>query len=173
MLLCGGRLVGIDLPAIRPTRQSHRRLLLHRRNTMTTRTTPSPSSRIDVRFRLRIKRGADIAVGPGKVDLLEAIREQGSITQAAKALGMSYRRAWLLLDELNRSLREPATTSSQGGPHGGGCAVTPAGERLVSLYRDIERQAQAACAAQLAALTQMVVEPQAAPPPAPAKLHAS
>ena len=60
-----------------------------------------------VQFRLRVVRGDDIAVGPGKVDLLEAIARDGSITVAARSLGMSYRRAWLLVDTMNRSFRGP------------------------------------------------------------------
>lgn len=125
-----------------------------------TRTTEPPISqpKIDARFRLRVKRGDEIAIGPGKIELLEAIREHGSITQAAKEIGMSYRRAWLLLDELNRLLRKPATASSQGGAHGGGCVLTPEGEELIALYRAIEQRAEEACAQQLATLTRLVAK---------------
>jgi len=105
---------------------------------------------------LRVQRGADIAIGPGKIALLEAIRDHGSITQAAKEISMSYRRAWLLLDELNRSLRKPATASNQGGSHGGGCLVTPEGEQLIALYREIERRAEQACSQQLVSLVKLV-----------------
>jgi molybdate transport system regulatory protein len=69
---------------------------------------------------------------------------------------MSYRRAWLLIDELNRSLKSPATISEQGGQSGGGCALTPVGENIVRLYREVESEAQAACAAQIAALTKLI-----------------
>jgi len=62
----------------------------------------------ELRFRIRVLRGDAIAIGPGKVALLEAVDATGSITAAAKALGMSYRRAWMLVDELNSSLRTPA-----------------------------------------------------------------
>jgi molybdate transport system regulatory protein len=115
---------------------------------------PAAAPEVEVRFRLRIRRGEEIAIGPGKIALLEAIRDHGSITQAAREIGMSYRRAWLLLDELNRSLRQPATASAQGGTHGGGSLLTPEGEALVALYRDIERRACEACAEQLASLVQ-------------------
>jgi molybdate transport system regulatory protein len=98
-----------------------------------------------VRFRMRITHGDDIAVGPGKVALLEAIEQTGSITAAAKSLDMSYRRAWLLLDELNRSLREPAVDCSQGGRRGGGSALTEVGRQLVALYRRIELTAETEC----------------------------
>lgn len=110
----------------------------------------------EVRFRMRITKGETIALGPGKVALLEAIREQGSISAAARSLDMSYRRAWLLVDELNRSLKSPATLSEQGGQSGGGCVLTPVGERIIKLYRDVEAQAEAACARQIASLTQLL-----------------
>jgi len=83
------------------------------------------------RFRLRIMAGEVIAIGPGKVELLEAISATGSITAAARQLGMSYRRAWMLLDELNRALREPAIDSAKGGTHGGGSELTPTGRMLL------------------------------------------
>ncbi|OWT80500.1 MULTISPECIES: winged helix-turn-helix domain-containing protein [unclassified Achromobacter] len=110
----------------------------------------------EVRFRLRIRHRDLLAIGPGKVDLLEAIREHGSIAAAARSMGMSYRRAWLLIDELNRALREPATHSGHGGASGGGSGLTPVGERIVTLYRDIEATAQRACARQLDALLDLL-----------------
>ena len=67
-----------------------------------------------------LDKGETIAIGPGKVSLLEAVRKHGSISAAARSLDMSYRRAWLLIDELNRSLKSPATISEQGGQSGGG-----------------------------------------------------
>ncbi|MDR5799511.1 LysR family transcriptional regulator [Caballeronia sp. LP006] len=111
---------------------------------------------VEVRFRMRIRKGEAIALGPGKVVLLEAVREHGSISAAARSLGMSYRRAWLLIDELNRSLKSPATVSEQGGQSGGGCVLTPVGERIVQLYRDIETEAHAACAGHIGALTKLL-----------------
>jgi molybdate transport system regulatory protein len=89
--------------------------------------------------------GECIAVGPGKIALLEAIDAAGSLTAAAKDLGMSYRRAWLLLDELNRSLRRPAVDSAKGGEHGGGSVLTEQGRALLEVYRRIEATATAAC----------------------------
>lgn len=109
-----------------------------------------------VRFRMRVIRGDDIALGPGKVALLEAVREQGSISAAARSLNMSYRRAWMLIDELNRSLATPATTSEPGGQRGGRSVLTPVGEDIVRLYRGIEAQAYAACAKQIAALGRLL-----------------
>ncbi|MBS0454330.1 MAG: LysR family transcriptional regulator [Proteobacteria bacterium] len=98
-----------------------------------------------LRFRVRVTSGDQIAVGPGKIALLEAIEHTGSITAAAKSLDMSYRRAWLLLDEMNRSLREPAVSTSQGGSSGGGAVLTDSGRKLVALYRRIEEEAASAC----------------------------
>lgn len=104
------------------------------------------------RFRMRINAGDVIAIGPGKISLLEAIEETGSITAAAKHLDMSYRRAWLLLDELNRCLRKPAVDSAKGGTHGGGSEVTAVGRQLIALYRSVEATASKACQADIAQL---------------------
>lgn len=109
-----------------------------------------------VAFRMRIRKGDTVAIGPGKVSLLEAIREHGSISAAARSLGMSYRRAWLLVDELNHALKSPATHSEQGGQSGGGCTLTPVGEEIVRLYRDIEAEAQRSCAKQITALIKLL-----------------
>lgn len=119
---------------------------------------PAPPA-LQLLFRIRVTRGEEIAIGPGKIALLEAVRDQGSITMAAKSIGMSYRRAWLLLDEVNRSLRKPATASAQGGQHGGGSVVTPEGEALIRTYRDLERQAERSCAEQIRQLVRMVAKP--------------
>ena len=109
-----------------------------------------------MRFRVRITAGDVIAVGPGKIDLLEAIAETGSITAAAKRLDMSYRRAWLLLDELNHALRQPAVDSAKGGAHGGGSAVTDAGRELIALYRRIEATAARAAQDDMTKLLAMI-----------------
>lgn len=94
---------------------------------------------------MRVTCGDVIAVGPGKISLLEAIASTGSITAAAKVLDMSYRRAWLLLDELNQSLKTPAVESGKGGTVGGGSVLTDAGYQLIALYRRIEVTAERAC----------------------------
>ena len=90
-------------------------------------------------------KGSTIAVGPGKIDLLLAVHEHQSISAAAKSLGMSYRRAWLLIDEMNQSLKEPVVATAAGGTHGGGTSLTEFGIHLVMLYRGIEARAQEAC----------------------------
>ena len=77
---------------------------------------------------------------PGKICLLELIAEHGSISAAGRALGMSYRRAWLLVDELNHLFAEPVVAGQIGGRSGGGASLTPFGARLVECYREIERQ---------------------------------
>jgi len=116
----------------------------------------SASTKPRVQFRMRIYRDADIAIGPGKIALLEAIVQAGSITAAAQQLGMSYRRAWLLIDQLNRSLRKPAVESAAGGARGGGTLVTPAGLELIERYRAVEAAAMAAAADDLAAIKRML-----------------
>ena len=93
---------------------------------------------------IRIDLASGDRIGPGKIALLEAIRSTGSISAAARSLGMSYRRAWLLVEEINHTLREPAVTAETGGSGGGGAVVTPVGERVVGLYRAIETHARAA-----------------------------
>jgi len=81
--------------------------------------------------------------------LLEAIRDTGSISQAGRSLGMSYRRAWLLVDDMNRCFREPVVTAQPGGAQGGGAALTAFGEKVVKKYRTIETEATAATKLQL------------------------
>ena len=73
-----------------------------------------------VQFRLRIYKDEGVAIGPGKVALLEAVAEYGSISAAARHLGMSYRRAWLLIDETNHAFKSPTVETATGGSHGGG-----------------------------------------------------
>ena len=86
-----------------------------------------------VRFRVDFSDACSL--GPGKIELLESIQRTGSLRQAAQALGMSYRRAWLLLDGLNRSFSEPASTASIGGQGGGGVTLTPFGLEIIRCYR--------------------------------------
>ena len=91
-------------------------------------------------------------IGPGKINLLEAIGREGSISAAGRALGMSYKRAWDLVDALNKQLGAPVVAASPGGARGGGAALTEAGLSLVADYRAIERAAQRAAEPRLAAL---------------------
>ena len=111
---------------------------------------------VRAQFRLRITRGRDIAVGPGKADLLEAIAKTGSITAAARELGMSYRRAWLLVDTMNRCFRRPVVETEAGGKRGGGTRLTVAGAEALRRYRKVEMLAANAAAAELRALRRML-----------------
>lgn len=95
-----------------------------------------------VQVRFRVEFDPDAAVGPGKIALLEHIDLTGSLSQAARELQMSYRRAWLLLESLNVSFKEPAVTTSTGGRGGGGARLTPFGRELVATYRRFERDTQ-------------------------------
>ncbi len=103
---------------------------------------------------IRLDLAPGLRVGPGKVRLLELVAEHGSISAAGRALGMSYRRAWLLLHELNRGLPAPVIVAAPGGRSGGGAVLTPFGRRLVASYRAIERDAGRAAASHLAGLDQ-------------------
>jgi molybdate transport system regulatory protein len=89
-------------------------------------------------------RGREIALGPGKVDLLEAVRRTGSISSAAREQGLSYRRAWGMVDVMNRCFAAPLIARSVGGRGGGGACVTPDGERVIGLYRSMEAKARKA-----------------------------
>ena len=111
------------------------------------------------RLTLRIDFDGERAIGPGKIKLLELIDALGSISAAGRRMGMSYRRAWLLVDALNRCFRDPLVASHAGGVHGGGAALTPAGCAVVRHYRAVEAAAHAAGAAHIAALTQALAEP--------------
>jgi molybdate transport system regulatory protein len=90
-----------------------------------------------VRFRIDFAKNS--CVGPGKIRLLEAIRDSGSLSQGARNIGMSYRRAWLLVESLKQSFREPVTVASTGGKAGGGMLVTEFGDALIRNYRELER----------------------------------
>ena len=111
---------------------------------------PAHDATWSARPRWRIQRGEEIALGPGKADLLEAIEQAGSISAAARDLGMSYRRAWLLVEAMNAMFREPlvATTSWRRG----GARLTEAGRAVLALYRRIERTSAEATHGDLTAL---------------------
>jgi molybdate transport system regulatory protein len=91
------------------------------------------------------------AVGPGKIRLLELVEETGSISAAGRAMSMSYRRAWLLIDELNRLFKSPLVATRVGGGAGGGAELTPFGKSMIRHYRDMEAEAHAAVAPHLRA----------------------
>jgi molybdate transport system regulatory protein len=93
------------------------------------------------------------AIGPGKAALIEHIEKSGSISSAARAMGMSYRRAWQLVEALNESFAEPVVVTAIGGKRGGGAKVTDFGLDLVRRFRAMESKASAAIAADLQQLT--------------------
>lgn len=90
------------------------------------------------RLSIRLDLASGDRIGPGKIALLEAIKSTGSISGAARKIGMSYRRAWLLVEEINGSLRSPAVEAATGGKQGGGASVTDVGERIIEIYRSIQ-----------------------------------
>jgi molybdate transport system regulatory protein len=96
-----------------------------------------------LRLTLRVDFGSGRALGPGKIRLLEAIANTGSISQAGRKLGMSYRRAWLLVDDMNNCFRDPVIEAQPGGAHGGGATLTAFGQKLVDRYRAVEADTQA------------------------------
>jgi len=108
------------------------------------------SSNAHVRVRIDFDSGSSI--GPGKIALLERIGVCGSLSQAARDLGLSYRRAWNLLDDLNRAFAEPVVATATGGAHGGGAQVTDFGQALIARYRKIEVAAEAAAKREFKAL---------------------
>ncbi|MGP8033986.1 MAG: winged helix-turn-helix domain-containing protein [Steroidobacteraceae bacterium] len=93
-------------------------------------------------IRFRVDFGREGAIGPGKIALLEHIGSSGSLSQAARELRMSYRRAWQLLASVNRSFRERVVLTAKGGRGGGGARLTPFGERLIRAYRDFDAELQ-------------------------------
>ena len=96
--------------------------------------------------RFRVDLGRDEAIGPGKIALLEEIGRGGSLSQAARELGMSYRRAWQLLDSLNHCFRERVALTAKGGRRGGGATLTAFGRQLIRTYRDFDAEVQARAA---------------------------
>jgi molybdate transport system regulatory protein len=102
----------------------------------------SPSAALHPR--LRVLRGDEIALGPGKADLLEEIARAGTIAEAARRLGMSYNRAWTLLQTMNACFREPLVAAARGGSGRGSAALTETGRRALALYRRMERESLAA-----------------------------
>ncbi|RBW49050.1 winged helix-turn-helix domain-containing protein [Marinobacter sp. F3R11] len=115
---------------------------------------PLPEPRPRLVPRLRLKTGDTIALGPGKAQLLELIGQYHSISAAARALKMSYRRAWLLVDTMNSCFRQPLVLTSTGGSQGGGATLSAEGLKVLSLYRQYEKTV-AECP-ELAELTAML-----------------
>jgi len=102
-----------------------------------------------VHLKIRINNGSAIAMGPGKADLLEAIDACGSISSAARQMRMSYRRAWELVDVMNKCFSQPLVVSSPGGHHGGGAQLTELGRSILKNYRDLVTKAHLATESEL------------------------
>ena len=111
---------------------------------------------LSVRIDLDAKRGR---IGPGKIELLEQIDEHGSISAAGRAMEMSYKRAWDLVDEINTICRQSAVEPQTGGKNGGGAVLTPFGATLVKRYRKIERDATSSVRKELQALRSEIAHP--------------
>lgn len=117
-----------------------------------TETSPLPQARL--RLRIRFDHGP--MLGPGKVELLEAIRDTGSISAAGRGMNMSYKRAWMLVEEMNAAFRAPLVDSARGGPGGGGARLTEAGEEVLACYHAILTAARQGAAAEIEALRGML-----------------
>lgn len=96
---------------------------------------------VRLKLKLQLYCGDEIAMGPGKADLLEAIAREGSISAAARSLGMSYRRGWLLVDQMNRCFCEPVVEAKPGGGSRAGAHLTPVGEAALHAYRALSAEA--------------------------------
>ncbi len=122
-----------------------------------------------VRLVLRLEFPDRFGLGRGKIELLEQIRATGSISAAGRAMGMSYRRAWLLADSMNQAFGKPVVETAQGGEHGGGARLTALGDALIDRFRRMERLAADALADDLAALARGYAGPGKASAIAPPK----
>lgn len=106
--------------------------------------------------RLRIVLAPGIALGPGKADLLAAIEAAGSIAAAGRTMGMSYKRAWSLIETMNREFGAPMVHTSRGGRSFGGAALTPTGKAILNLYRRMEARASKAIEPDMQALRDLL-----------------
>lgn len=121
-----------------------------------------------IKIKIQLFCGDEIAMGPGKADLLDAIRELGSISAAGRALGMSYRRTWLLVDAMNRCWREKLVETVPGGGRERGAHVTQKGEAVLSAYRAMQVAASAAVAPQMEDPLQSLLRTEPLPQASPA-----
>lgn len=109
-----------------------------------------------VTIKIRFHTKDAVALGPGKADLLEAIIAKGSISAAGRTMGMSYKRAWDLVNAMNTSFKQPLVVTTKGGSHGGGSELTPFGEQVLEQYRRIEAKAQASIEQDVSQLTALL-----------------
>lgn len=106
--------------------------------------------------KIRLLIGAVVAMGPGKANLLEAISRTGSISAAAREMGMSYRRGWLLVEAMNRAFKRPLIETATGGARGGGARLTAHGEEVLNRYRAMEAKAARAVAPELKRFSRLI-----------------
>lgn len=118
-----------------------------------TKIIPAPST--TDRLSIRIDLGTGVRIGPGKVAVLEEIDRTGSISAAGRALAMSYRRTWLLIEEMNVGLGKPVVDTSAGGSGGGGASLTKLGHAVIRQYRAIEAETATLARKHLAALNRV------------------
>ena len=114
------------------------------------------SAAIVVTPRYRVLLGGEVALGPGKVELLRHIQTEGSIQQAALRMDMSYMRAWTLIRTMNRCFREPLVTAQRGGSRQGGAALTETGVAVLALYDQIEQESRRATKSNCARLKKLL-----------------
>ena len=100
----------------------------------------SDKTKIALRPRIRIIHGDEIVMGPGKAELLRHIAETGSLSEAARRMKMSYMKAWLLVQVMNRSYKKPLVQAERGGTRGGGALLTSYGRRVLDGYREMEQR---------------------------------
>ncbi len=115
---------------------------------------PTPPARL----RIRLVLAPGVMIGPGKADLLEGIRDTGSIAAAGRRMGMSYKRAWMLVGALNGFFATPLVESSRGGRNHGGAHLTETGERVLAHFRALESRAAEAAAAEVGAIAALRAE---------------
>jgi molybdate transport system regulatory protein len=118
-----------------------------------------PASVDGIALRLRLDFGGGRRIGPGKIDLIEAVGRTGSIAAAGREMGMSYRRAWLLVSAVNEMFDEPVVSSHAGGKEGGGAELTPFGRSVVASYRKLETEARVIAKRELTDAMGHLVEP--------------
>jgi molybdate transport system regulatory protein len=119
-------------------------------------TPTAPAAGDRARIKVQVYLDDEIALGPGKRQLLELIERHGSISAAARAMGLSYRRAWLMVDTMNRCFQEPLVHAGKGGAHGGGATLTPFGQAIRDRFASLEATLAATAAADLAHLRQLL-----------------
>jgi molybdate transport system regulatory protein len=120
---------------------------------------PTPAPTQDLRITLKLDAAGIGGLGPGKVRLLELIEEHGSISAAGRSIGMSYRRAWQIVDSLNRMCAEPVVVGQTGGANGGGAQLAPGGRELIRCYRRMQKKAAAAVSAELRQFEGLLKDP--------------